>query len=481
MLVFVLNKHGEPLMPCKPRKARILLKEGKAKVVQRKPFTIQLKYGSWGTKQEVKLGIDPGAKHIGVCAKSDKEILFTAEVTTRSREVTKNMFTRAMYRTLRRSHRRDKRKRRAKQSGTVFTEKQYQFPGYEKTITAKLIKPSLCKFLNRKSDRSLTPTANHLLESHKNIIRKIKKILPISEVILEYCSFDIHKLKNPEVKGVGYQNGTMKGSTNFTDYILSRDNHICKKCKKKKNVKLQVHHITSRHNGGTDIPSNGLTLCEKCHSWVHKNEKNYFWIQNKFGSLDNRFFQPTSLLNTIIPSFTKWLYSEFNQAVSLTFGYENKNKRRKWNLDKEHWIDAFCCVSDKPLIKEPEVFQYKQFRRHKRANINCQTERGYYLNKKMVAKNRNSRTGQDKPSIKDFTEKQISRMVVKKAKRVYNKVTKFPSGSTVRTNKGVKVVQGTGELGYSIKFIGGNSYLRTKLINVKMLLQSKGAVCYGRI
>ncbi|MBL0710801.1 MAG: RRXRR domain-containing protein, partial [Colwellia sp.] len=30
MFVYVLNKKGEPLMPCKPAIARLLLKEGKA-------------------------------------------------------------------------------------------------------------------------------------------------------------------------------------------------------------------------------------------------------------------------------------------------------------------------------------------------------------------------------------------------------------------------------------------------------------------
>ena len=48
MFVYVLNKNGEALMPCKPRKARVLLKEKKAKVVNRTPFTIQLLYGSSG-------------------------------------------------------------------------------------------------------------------------------------------------------------------------------------------------------------------------------------------------------------------------------------------------------------------------------------------------------------------------------------------------------------------------------------------------
>ncbi|MBQ2617652.1 MAG: RRXRR domain-containing protein, partial [Synergistaceae bacterium] len=35
MLVYVLNKDGKPLMPCKSVKARILLKERKAKVIRR--------------------------------------------------------------------------------------------------------------------------------------------------------------------------------------------------------------------------------------------------------------------------------------------------------------------------------------------------------------------------------------------------------------------------------------------------------------
>ena len=40
--VYVINKHGRPLMPCSPAKARHLLDAGKAKVKKRTPFTIQL-------------------------------------------------------------------------------------------------------------------------------------------------------------------------------------------------------------------------------------------------------------------------------------------------------------------------------------------------------------------------------------------------------------------------------------------------------
>ena len=41
-MVYVINKNGNPLMPCKEAKARHLLGDKKAKVVKKIPFTIQL-------------------------------------------------------------------------------------------------------------------------------------------------------------------------------------------------------------------------------------------------------------------------------------------------------------------------------------------------------------------------------------------------------------------------------------------------------
>ena len=49
--VYVINKHGRPLMPCSPATARHLLDDGKAKVKKRTPFTIQLLFGSSGYTQ----------------------------------------------------------------------------------------------------------------------------------------------------------------------------------------------------------------------------------------------------------------------------------------------------------------------------------------------------------------------------------------------------------------------------------------------
>ena len=83
MFVFVLNKHGEALMPCKPRKARLLIKQKKAKVVSYQPFTIQLIYGSSGYKQPINVGIDLGAKHTGIAVTTNDRVLAKGEVEVR--------------------------------------------------------------------------------------------------------------------------------------------------------------------------------------------------------------------------------------------------------------------------------------------------------------------------------------------------------------------------------------------------------------
>ena len=60
-------------MPCKPQKARKLLKSGKAEIYKYTPFTIKLKYGSAGYKQPITLGIDAGSKHVGISATTEKK------------------------------------------------------------------------------------------------------------------------------------------------------------------------------------------------------------------------------------------------------------------------------------------------------------------------------------------------------------------------------------------------------------------------
>lgn len=78
--VFVLNKHGNPLMPTTPRNARLLLCSGKATIHSRKPFTIKLTHGATGYTQDITLGVDAGYQTIGFSAVTAKEELVGGEV-----------------------------------------------------------------------------------------------------------------------------------------------------------------------------------------------------------------------------------------------------------------------------------------------------------------------------------------------------------------------------------------------------------------
>ena len=70
-------------MPCSPAKARLLLKEKKAIVVRRTPFTIQLTIATGEAKQPVSLGVDAGYKHVGLSASTEKAELYASEVELR--------------------------------------------------------------------------------------------------------------------------------------------------------------------------------------------------------------------------------------------------------------------------------------------------------------------------------------------------------------------------------------------------------------
>jgi hypothetical protein len=52
--------------------------------------------------------------------------------------------------------------------------------------------------------------------------------------------------------------------------VLDRDGHRCRMagCGSRRNLRL--HHRIPLALGGTDRPENLLTLCDSCHTWVHR-------------------------------------------------------------------------------------------------------------------------------------------------------------------------------------------------------------------
>ena len=154
-VVYVISKSGRPLMPTtRCGHVRFLLKEGKARVVERAPFTVQLAYETEEATQGLYLGIDPGRTNIGVSVvREDGECVFNAQLTTRNKDVPKLMQKRKQFRMAhRRLRRRCKRQRRAKAAGTAFCGETRQriLPGCEEPITCKGIRNKEARFNNRK-------------------------------------------------------------------------------------------------------------------------------------------------------------------------------------------------------------------------------------------------------------------------------------------------------------------------------------------
>jgi len=301
--VFVKNMRGEPLMPTTPRKAKVLLKQSRAKVVNRTPFTIQLKYGTGEAKQEITLGVDAGSKIIGISASTEENELYSSEITLRN-DIVELLSEKRQYRRTRRNRLR------------------YRKP----------------RFQNRKKGRDwLAPSIQHKISSHLKIVADIHKILPISKVIVEVAAFDIQRINNPAIQGAEYQQGEQLDFWNVREYILFRDNH---KCQGKKNCStkiLNVHHIESRKIGG-DAPNNLITLCEDCHEAYHN------------GKLRLTLKRGKSFKDAVFMGIMRWAFynrlKEIYADVSLTYGYLTKNTRIKNNLPKSHLTDAYCIAGN---------------------------------------------------------------------------------------------------------------------------------------
>ena len=326
MFVYVLNCHGQPLKPCRPRKARILLKAGKARVVKMVPFTIQLRYGSSGYKQEVSLGIDAGTRHIGVSATTEKAVLFEAEVQPRT-EMQELLATRSQFRRARR---------------------------YRKTR----YRP--CRFLNRRKPKGwLAPSVRHLVEAHLKTIQLVHHLLPVRRTIIEVAQFDLQKIQHPEIERKAYQEGPQLGFWNVREYVLFRDQHSCQWCfGKSKDRILNVHHIESRKTGG-DRPDNLITLCETCHDLLHRTHQEDRIVRKSGGSRD------ATQIGTI-----RWCVYYQAKALSpqvhVTYGYLTKHTRISHQLEKSHLVDA-RCISGNPLAStDTSWYLIKWVRRNNR-------------------------------------------------------------------------------------------------------------------
>lgn len=334
MKVFVLNMRGQPLMPCSPVKARHLLKAGKAVVKRRTPFTIQLRIATGETKQNVTLGVDAGARHVGISATTEKEEVFASEVELRQ-DITGLLADRLAFRRARRN-----RKTR------------YRAPRFNNRVRSK-------------HKGWLAPSVENRIQAHISRIDAVCGLLPVTKIVVETASFDIQKIKNPDIEGTDYQQGDQLGFWNVREYVLFRDGHICQHCRgRSKDPILNVHHLESRKTGG-DAPNNLITLCETCHKALHA------------GKIKLKVKRGKSFKAEAFMSIMRWtLLDRVRKAhpklpVENTYGYLTKNTRITLGLPKTHCIDAYCIAGNLNARRRGVYLYQRQMRKHNRQIHKC--------------------------------------------------------------------------------------------------------------
>ena len=337
-MVYVLDIEGKPLMPTE-RTAWVAyaLKHGEAKVVRREPFTIKLLRPSTKYLQAVTLGVDTGSRHVGLSASTEKRELYHAQVELRT-DVSQLL-------TARREMRRGRRGRKHN--------------WYRPARWANRA--------NEEGNAALPPSVEHKADSHIRAIKFVCKILPISELRVELGKFDTQRIQNPEIHNEQYQQGTLSGWENLKAYAKWRDGQKCRACGKSprddSSVRLEVHHIRRRADGGSDTPDNVVTLCHECHEAHHQ------------GIRKLKLKRPPVHRNEAhMNSMRKYLREEVLRnfdylgiRIRFTYGYETAIARREHNIEKSHANDAFCVAGNFYAHENSfNNYLHRQMRRHRR-------------------------------------------------------------------------------------------------------------------
>lgn len=308
--VFVVDKNRDPLMPCHPARARELLKNGRAKVFRRYPFTIILLDREGGDVQPVTLKIDPGSKTTGLALVADskrgKRVVWAGELNHRGEQIKAALLSRKQLRRGRRS-----RKTR------------YRQPRFDN---------------RRRAEGWIPPSLRSRVDNVLTWVERLRRFTPICAISMELVKFDTQVMQNPEISGVEYQQGELMGYE-VREYLLEKWGRKCAYCGAT-NMPLEIEHIIPKSRGGSNRASN-LTLacnaCNQCKGNQTAEEFGYPAIQGKA----KQPLKDVAAVNT-----TRWtLYRRLRQCglpLEVGTGARTKYNRTKQNYPKEHWIDAAC-------------------------------------------------------------------------------------------------------------------------------------------
>ena len=382
MKIFVIGRNGLGLMPTTPRKARILIKEGKARIVRKVPFTIQLTIKTGCATQQTHIGIDTGSQHIGAAVTTDREVLSKAEYSLRSSMEKKSLLeTRKQYR----RGRRYRKVRYRKPKYKPHTKRIYHRElidrtkvivdrnGRRRTVHFKSHwEKKVIGYTTNRREGWTPPSITSKIKHHIRIIGRYREALPPKAALrIEAARFDTARIKDPSVHGGMYQRGRMYDYENVKAYVFDRGGYRCRVCgalagTKRSDgttVKMTAHHIDFRSEGSTDNPDRMAAVCDACHTEkAHKpGGILYRWM------LENKRFSRGYRDMTFMNILRRRLFKAFPDA-EFTYGNITSADRKALGLEKSHANDAVAVAfPDFRLMDNEETVHYQQVRGRKRS------------------------------------------------------------------------------------------------------------------
>ncbi|MBI2567498.1 MAG: RRXRR domain-containing protein [Candidatus Schekmanbacteria bacterium] len=326
----VLDSERKPLMPCHPARVRRLLRDGKAAVFRREPFTIILRERVGGETQPIEVKLDPGSKTTGIAlvarGKRGRKVVLAAEITHRSGEIRDAMT-----------------KRRALRQGRRYRKVRHRAP----------------RFLNRRRPEGwLPPSLESRVRQVETWARRLARFTPVTAVEVETARFDTHVLSvGYDLEGVEFQRGTLFG-WELREYVFHRDGHRCRYCGGESGVPvLELEHGIPKARGGSDRVANLVTACRACNQ-AKGNRTATEWAEALAGSptkLDRvrRAYatkvavgKHPSLRDAAAINATRYAIGDRLKTLGIPVGFRTggrtKMNRTTQGYPKRHWIDAAC-------------------------------------------------------------------------------------------------------------------------------------------
>ncbi|GAA6623604.1 RNA-guided endonuclease IscB [Scytonema sp. NUACC26] len=331
--VFLIDANKRPLDPIHSAQARQLLRNKKAAIYKRFPFTLILKESKPDIPvQPLRLKIDPGSQKTGIAIVNDStgEVVFAAELKHRGFGIRESL-------TSRKQLRRSRRNRKTR----------YRRPPKHEWYRKGNKKP-----VPKQRRTWLAPSLKSRIDNIKAWVERLRRVAPIEAISQELVRFDMQLIRHPNIQGKEYQQGTLFGYET-REYLLEKWNRQCAYCGAAY-VPLQIEHIHCRAKGGSDSITNLTLSCEKCNR--KKGTKDIKDFLKKAPARLEKILQQAkqSLADATAVNTTRFALLKMLKATGLPVetgsGGLTKFNRIQQGLQKEHWIDAACVGKSTPIL-----------------------------------------------------------------------------------------------------------------------------------